>query len=143
MATENILTKFITAQQEDFNMALSEIKNGHKQSHWIWYIFPQIVGLGRSTTSEYYAIKNLSEARMYLKNEYLHNNLLTICQALLDLETSDAEEVMGRIDAMKLKSSMTLFTLADSEEQVFKAVLDKFFCGELDEKTIEFLFNPS
>ena len=74
---------------------------------------------------------------MYLKNEYLHNNLLTICQALLDLETSDAEEVMGRIDAMKLKSSMTLFTLADSEEQVFKAVLDKFFCGELDEKTIE------
>lgn len=137
MATENILTKFITAQQEDFNMALSEIKNGRKQSHWIWYIFPQIVGLGRSTTSEYYAIKNLSEARMYLKNEYLHNNLLTICQALLDLETSDAEEVMGWIDAMKLKSSMTLFTLADSEEQVFKAVLDKFFCGELDEKTIE------
>lgn len=137
MATENILTKFITAQQEDFNMALSEIKNGRKQSHWIWYIFPQIVGLGRSTTSEYYAIKNLSEARMYLKNEYLHNNLLTICQALLDLETSDAEEVMGRIDAMKLKSSMTLFTLADSEEQVFKAILNKFFCGELNEKTIE------
>lgn len=137
MATENILTKFITAQQEDFNMALSEIKNGRKQSHWIWYIFPQIVGLGRSTTSEYYAIKNLSEARMYLKNEYLHNNLLTICQALLDLETSDAEEVMGRIDAMKLKSSMTLFTLADSEEQMFKAILNKFFCGELDEKTIE------
>ena len=137
MATENILTKFITAQQEDFNMALSEIKNGRKQSHWIRYIFPQIVGLGRSTTSEYYAIKNLSEARMYLKNEYLHNNLLTICQALLDLETSDAEEVMGRIDAMKLKSSMTLFTLADSEEQVFKAILNKFFCGELDEKTIE------
>ena len=137
MAIENILTKFITAQKEDFDMALSEIKNGHKQSHWIWYIFPQIAGLGRSATSEYYAIQNLSEAKIYLKNEYLHNNLLTICQALLDLETSDAEEVMGWIDAMKLKSSMTLFTLADSEEPVFKAVLDKFFCGELDEKTIE------
>ena len=137
MATENILTKFITAQKEDFDMALSEIKNGHKQSHWIWYIFPQIAGLGRSATSEYYAIQNLSEAKMYLKNEYLHNNLLTICQALLDLETSDAKEVMGWIDAIKLKSSMTLFTLADSEEPVFKAVLDKFFCGELDEKTIE------
>ena len=136
MAIENILTKFITAQKEDFDMALSEIKNGHKQSHWIWYIFPQIAGLGRSATSEYYAIQNLSEAKMYLKNEYLHNNLLTICQALLDLETSDAEEVMGWIDAMKLKSSMTLFTLADSEEPVFKAVLDKFFCGELDEKTV-------
>ena len=137
MAIENILTKFITAQKEDFDMALSEIKNGHKQSHWIWYIFPQIAGLGRSATSEYYAIQNLSEAKMYLKNEYLHNNLLTICQALLDLETSDAKEVMGWIDAIKLKSSMTLFTLADSEEPVFKAVLDKFFCGELDEKTIE------
>ena len=136
MATENILTKFITAQKADFDMALSEIKNGRKKSHWIWYIFPQIAGLGRSATSEYYAIQNLSEAKIYLKNEYLHNNLLTICQALLDLETSDAEEVMGWIDAMKLKSSMTLFTLADSEEPVFKAVLDKFFCGELDEKTV-------
>ena len=137
MSTENTLTKFITAQKKDFNMALYEIKNGRKQSHWIWYIFPQIAGLGRSATSEYYAIQNLSEAKMYLKNEYLHNNLLTICQALLDLTTSDAEEVMGWIDAMKLKSSMTLFTLADSEEPVFKAVLNKFFHGELDEKTIE------
>ena len=137
MSTENTLTKFITAQKKDFNMALSEIKNGRKQSHWIWYIFPQIAGLGRSATSEYYAIQNLSEAKMYLKNEYLHNNLLTICQALLDLATSDAEEVMGWIDAMKLKSSITLFILADSEEPVFKAVLNKFFHGELDEKTIE------
>ena len=137
MSDKNILTKFITAQKEDFDIALAEIKNGHKESHWIWYIFPQIAGLGRSATSEYYAIQNLSEAKMYLENEYLHNNLLTICRALLDLKTDNAEEVLGWIDAMKLKSSMTLFTLAAPEEPVFKAVLDKFFHGELDEKTVE------
>ena len=137
ISDKNILTKFITAQKEDFDIALTEIKNGRKESHWIWYIFPQIAGLGRSATSEYYAIQNLSEAKMYLENEYLHNNLLTICQALLDLKTDDAEEVLGWIDAMKLKSSMTLFTLAAPEEPVFKAVLDKFFHGELDEKTVE------
>lgn len=137
MTTENILTKFITAQEKDFNIALTEIKNGRKQSHWIWYIFPQIAGLGKSATSEYYAIQNLSEAKMYLENEYLHNNLLTICQALLDLETSNAEKVLGWIDAMKLKSSMTLFTLAQPEEPIFKKVLNKFFHGELDNKTVK------
>lgn len=137
MSDKNILTKFITAQKEDFDIALAEIKNGRKESHWIWYIFPQIAGLGRSATSEYYAIQNLSEAKMYLENKYLRNNLLTICQALLDLKTDEAGEVLGWIDAMKLKSSMTLFTLVAPEEPVFKAVLDKFFHGELDEKTVE------
>lgn len=137
MSDKNILAKFITAQKEDFDIALTEIKNGRKESHWIWYIFPQIAGLGRSATSEYYAIQNLSEAKMYLENEYLRNNLLTICQALLDLKTDNAEEVLGWIDAIKLKSSMTLFTLATPEEPVFKAVLDKFFHGQLDEKTVE------
>lgn len=137
MTTKNILTKFITAQKKDFNIALTEIKNGRKQSHWIWYIFPQIAGLGKSATSEYYAIQNLSEAKMYLENEYLHNNLLTICQALLDLEPSNAEKVLGWIDAMKLKSSMTLFALAQPEEPIFKKVLNKFFHGELDNKTVK------
>lgn len=137
MFTKNILEKFITAQKADFDTALSEIKNGHKESHWIWYIFPQIAGLGRSAMSEYYAIQNLSEAKMYLENAFLHNNLLTICQELLNLQTSDAEEVFGWIDSMKLKSSMTLFALADSENPVFKQVLDKFYNGEFDEKTIE------
>lgn len=137
ISDKNILTKFITAQKEDFDIALTEIKNGRKESHWIWYIFPQIAGLGRSATSEYYAIQNLSEAKMYLENEYLRNNLLTICQALLDLKTDNAKEFLGWIDAMKLKSSMTLFTLAAPDEPVFKAVLDKFFHGELDKKTVE------
>lgn len=137
MPTKNILEKFITAQKADFDTALSEIKNGHKESHWIWYIFPQIAGLGRSAMSEYYAIQNLSEAEMYLENDFLYNNLLTICQELLNLQTSDAEEVFGWIDSMKLKSSMTLFALADSKEPVFKQVLDKFYNGEFDEKTIE------
>lgn len=137
MPTKNILEKFITAQKADFDTALSEIKNGHKESHWIWYIFPQIADLGRSAMSEYYAIQNLSEAKMYLGNDFLHHNLLTICQELLNLQTSDAEKVFGWIDSMKLKSSMTLFALADQEEPVFKQVLDKFFNGEFDERTIE------
>ena len=141
MSTQNILEKFITAQKEDFDTALSEIKNGHKESHWIWYIFPQIAGLGRSAMSEYYAIQNLSEAKMYLENDFLRNNLLIICQELLHLQTSDAEEVFGWIDSMKLKSSMTLFALADSKESVFKQVIDKFFNGEFDKKTIEIINN--
>lgn len=141
MSTQNILEKFITAQKEDFDTALSEIKNGHKESHWIWYIFPQIAGLGRSSMSEYYAIQNLSEAKLYLENDFLRNNLLTICQELLHLQTSDAEEVFGWIDSMKLKSSMTLFALADSKESVFKQVIDKFFNGEFDKRTIEIINN--
>ena len=141
MSTQNILEKFITAQKEDFDTALSEIKNGHKKSHWIWYIFPQIAGLGRSAMSEYYAIQNLSEAKMYLENDFLRNNLLIICQELLHLQTSDAEEVFGWIDSMKLKSSMTLFALADPKESVFKQVIDKFFNGEFDKKTIEIVNN--
>lgn len=103
----------------------------------MWFIFPQIEGLGRSETARYYAIKDLNEAKMYLENHTLGGNLIEISKALLDIESNDATEVMGWPDNLKLRSSMTLFALAKPECEVFQKVLDKFFQGERDQKTIE------
>ena len=130
-------SKFLNAQEEDYATALSEIKAGHKTSHWIWYIFPQLQALGRSRTAQYYGIADLAEARAYLANEVLANRLKEISQALLDLPTDNAQAVMGsQIDAVKLCSSMTLFSLADPTCEIFKKVLDKYFNGNLDEATV-------
>ena len=119
--------------------ALEEIHQGQKQSHWMWFIFPQIVGLGRSEIAQYYSIKNLQEAKDFLNDKLLGANLREISEALLKVESNDAEEVMGWPDDMKLKSSMTLFLEADSECEVFQKVLDKFFDGNNDQKTVEIL----
>ncbi len=130
-------SKFLNAQEEDYATALSEIKAGHKTSHWIWYIFPQLQALGRSRTAQYYGIADLAEARAYLANEVLASRLKEISQALLDLPTDNARAVMGsQIDAVKLCSSMTLFSLADPTCEIFKKVLDKYFNGNLDEATV-------
>lgn len=131
------LERFLTAQQTYYRVALDEIKSGQKRSHWMWFIFPQIEGLGRSETARYYAIKDLNEAKMYLENHTLGGNLIEISKALLDIESNDATEVMGWPDNLKLRSSMTLFALAKPECEVFQKVLDKFFQGERDQKTIE------
>ena len=133
------LNRFIDAQLRDYPNALSEIKNGKKQSHWMWYIFPQISGLGRTEMSDYYAIKDLDEAKAYMQEPMLHSHLLEICEALLSLKTNDANKVLGFPDDLKLKSSMTLFSQACPEENVFQKVLDKFFNGVADQKTIELL----
>lgn len=138
MKTYN-LNRFIDAQLRDYPNALSEIKNGKKQSHWMWYIFPQISGLGRTEMSDYYAIKDLDEAKAYMQEPMLHSHLLEICEALLSLKTNDANKVLGFPDDLKLKSSMTLFSQACPEENVFQKVLDKFFNGVADQKTIELL----
>ncbi len=132
----NSLSRFHEAQRRDYAQALAEIRAGRKRSHWIWYIFPQIQGLGYSSTSQYYAIRDLDEARAYLADPVLRARLLEISQALLALPCSDPGEVMGYPDDLKLRSSMTLFELAEPECPVFPAVLEKFFGGQRDKRTL-------
>ena len=133
------LDRFIKAQERDYPVALQEIKSGRKLSHWIWYIFPQIKGLGYSETAQYYSIEDVEEAKAYLNNEYLHNNLVEICQELLKLKSNDIVDIMGYPDNLKLCSSMTLFNFVAPDEDIFKKVLDKYYNGKLDTKTLEIL----
>jgi len=133
------LDRFIKAQEMDYEIALSEIKSGRKRSHWMWYIFPQMKGLGFSSTAQYYAIQNKKEAEEYLAHPVLGKRLLEISEALLEIKSNDAGRVMGYPDDMKLRSSMTLFYLVSSED-IFKKVLDKFFDGKIDKKTEELLY---
>ena len=137
------MKKFLDAQKISYETALEEIRAGRKTSHWIWYIFPQLGILGRSSIAKHYGISGLDEAKAYLKNESLRKNLLEISQALLDLPNNNIQEVMGYPDDLKLKSSMTLFYLADSGCEIFRKVLEKYFGGEFDEKTIAFCKNNS
>ena len=122
-----------------YKIALKEIRAGKKQSHWMWFIFPQLKSLGRSDMAIHYGISDIEEAKEFLKNDYLRNNLIEISTALLELESNNAVAIFGRTDTMKLCSSMTLFFEADPENEVFKKVLDKFFCGIKDNKTIKLL----
>lgn len=133
------LERFRKAQRNAYSDALEEIRNGHKESHWMWYIFPQVKGLGFTETSRFYAISCLDEAKEYLKDESLRNHLLEISTALLDLPVSDAYAVMGSPDDKKLRSSMTLFATAEPECDVFQQVLDKFFDGKKDQMTMDIL----
>ena len=133
------LSRFIKAQETDYEQALAEIRSGHKRSHWIWYIFPQIDGLGFSSTAKYYAIKDRKEAEDYLKDELLRDRLVEISEALLQLKSDDAGDVMGYPDDLKLRSSMTLFHEVAPEIDVFQKVLAKFFDGKPDQRTIELL----
>lgn len=129
------LNRFIDAQKEDYDMAFREVANGKKRNHYMWYIFPQIKGLGRSSTAEYYGINGLEEAREYMENDYLRDNLINISSELLKLETDDPIDIFGPIDSKKLRSSMTLFELV-SDDEVFSLVLDKYFNGDRDELTL-------
>lgn len=133
------LDRFMKAQEMDYEIALSEIRAGRKRSHWMWYIFPQMKGLGFSSTAQYYAIQNKKEAEEYLAHPVLGKRLLEISEALLEIKSNDAGRVMGYPDDMKLRSSMTLFYLVSGED-IFKKVLDKFFDGKIDKKTEELLY---
>lgn len=133
------LSRYIKAQERTHASALRELKSGYKSSHWSWWEIPQIIGLGMTSTSREYAIKDLNEAKEYLANETLRTHLLELCDALLSLETDDAEYVMGYPDDLKLRSCMTLFQAADPECGTFQAVLDKFFGGKPDSRTLKIL----
>ena len=128
--------RFIDAQKEDYDIGFREISNGKKRNHYMWYIFPQVKGLGRSSTAKYYGIDGLDEAREYMENEYLANNLINISNELLKLETNDPVEIFGHIDSKKLRSSMTLFELV-SDNEVFHLVLEKYFDGKRDQITLD------
>jgi len=133
------LNRFVAAQQNDYDTALQEIKNGRKRSHWMWYIFPQVAGLGMSAMSQRYAIKDLAEAEAYLNHAVLGKRLVEISNALLQLEETDAHEIFGSPDDMKLRSSMTLFAAVDGADPVFNQVLDRFFNRTQDQQTLTLL----
>ena len=135
----NDLQRFKEAQKRDFDTALSEIRRGRKRSHWMWYIFPQIQGLGFSSTSAYYAIQNMAEAEDFLNDPYLGANLRTISEALLELDTDDPYQIFGSPDHLKLLSCMTLFEAAEGEGGVFTQVIEKYYKGNRDDKTLKIL----
>jgi uncharacterized protein (DUF1810 family) len=137
------LERYKEAQDRDYETALNEIKSGRKRSHWMWYIFPQIAGLGSTETSRHYAINDIKEATDYLMDDALNTRLVNICNALLTLKTSSASEIFGSPDDLKLKSSMTLFDAVPATFPVFGQVLDKFYVGERDQKTLQILGNKS
>jgi len=139
MAQENNLKRFIDAQDRNYTDALAEIKNGRKLTHWMWYIFPQIQGLGLSETAKFYAIEDIEEAEAFLHHPVLGSRLLAISKALLELASNDAYRILGSPDDMKLQSSMTLFNSLPDADPVFQAVLDKFYNGEQDRKTLQLL----
>lgn len=133
------LERFIIAQKRDFAEALGQVRAGRKTSHWIWYIFPQMKGLGMSGMSEYYGIKSLMEAKAYMEEKVLRDNLLEISSALLPHKDRSAGQIFGYPDNLKVCSCMTLFAHAAPQYPVFREVLDKYFNGKEDLQTLRLL----
>ena len=133
------LQRFVEAQKGSHNSALKEIKNGKKQSHWMWYVFPQLKGLGRSSTSQFYGIGSKAEAKAYLHHPILGARLIEITNVLLTITDKTALEIFGQPDDLKLKSSMTLFALVAEDSTMFISVLEKYYDGKLNWKTKEMI----
>lgn len=129
------LNRFILAQEKDYEIALTEISYGNKRTHWMWYVFPQIQGLGFSDSAKYYGIKDLKEATGYHDHPVLGSRLVKIAKALLDHTDRTISEIFGSPDDIKLRSSMTLFAAVANADPVFQQVIDQFFSGEKDQKT--------
>lgn len=138
---DHSLERFVDAQERTYEKALAEVKNGQKLTHWIWYIFPQLKGLGMSNNSHYYGIDDLEEARAYLKHPVLGTRLREITSVFLQLEKG-AEEVFGGLDAIKVRSCITLFNEV-SDDDLFEKVLEKHYQGEKDEMTMNRLYPPT
>ena len=130
------LERYVAAQAGSYDQAVAELRRGRKTGHWIWYVFPQVAGLGMSPTSQRYAIRSLDEARAYLEHPVLGRRLIEAASAVLGNTDSTAEQIFGELDAMKLRSSMTLFQQAEPDEPVFGRVLDRFFEGIPDAETL-------
>jgi uncharacterized protein (DUF1810 family) len=135
------LERFVDAQRDVYAQALAEIRAGRKRTHWMWFIFPQIAGLGSSVTSQHFAIHDRAEAQAYLDHPILGPRLIECARALLDLDAGSASDVFGYPDDMKLKSSMTLFSEVSGRGSVFAQLLDKYFNGQSDERTVKLLAN--
>ena len=133
------LSRFIDAQETTYEGAMLELARGRKESHWIWYIFPQIVGLGNSETTKIFSIKSLEEGRAYLEHPVLGPRLVEACEILLTLKGTSINEVMGFPDDLKLLSSMTLFETFSESNSVFTRIIDVYFDGERDEATLEII----
>jgi uncharacterized protein (DUF1810 family) len=131
------LARFISAQVGVYDRALAELRGGLKRSHWMWYIFPQIDGLGHSPTTKHYSIKSLEEARQYLAHPVLGARLVECAEAVLAVQGRSASDIFGYPDDMKLQSSMTLFELVAGPHSVFERVLDKYYQGKRDERTVQ------
>jgi uncharacterized protein (DUF1810 family) len=131
------LERFVEAQAPVYDQALGELRAGRKQSHWMWFVFPQIAGLGHSVMAQTYAIQSLEEARAYLAHPLLGSRLRECTQAVVDIEGKSAHEIFGSPDDLKFRSSMTLFAHAAPDERLFRATLEKYFDGEVDALTLE------
>jgi len=135
----NSLDRFVRAQEKMYPIAMQEIQDGKKRSHWMWYIFPQLRGLGSSSMAHIYGISGIDEAQAYLEHPWLSGRLHEICLALLHHKDKSVYEIFGKIDGMKLKSSMTLFALTSEGHTIFDQVLEQFFDGQMDEVTVRLI----
>ena len=133
------LDRFVAAQQGDYARALAEIRSGHKRSHWMWYVFPQLAGLGRSTTAQHFAIRSAAEATAYLRHPVLGPRLAECAEAALGVAGRSAHEIFGSPDDAKLRSCATLFASVSPAGSVFHQLLDRYFEGRQDARTVELL----
>jgi uncharacterized protein (DUF1810 family) len=141
VADEVDLTRFIEAQNSGnaYESAIRELRAGRKLTHWMWFVFPQVAGLGRSATSRYFAIRSLGEARAFMRHPVLGPRLAECAQILADLAERDAVSIFGEVDAQKLHSSLTLFAHAAPDVPIFERLIDRFFGGTQDPSTLELL----